>query len=301
MSSDAIEQGSDLWKNLRLQKITSTDLAVILGISPWKTQFELWHEKHGRGKPFIDNPAVARGRAMEQPLREWYEDLKGESYAPAVIVPNGDPRMASLDGINASRTRVLEIKTCGRDVFLKAQNGVIPDYYMSQVQHSMALIPEAKEAEFVFEWKGDKCLVTVPRDDLYIKKVTAICLDWYARYLVGDEEPPLSEKDYLDLTDSFSFACVSAEARLVYRELKDLESQWKAIKQRLLDHTDGGNAKGHGVTITQSTRKGTVDTEKLAADLDIDLDSYRKPSSTSVTIRVNLKYTDGQEDEEKLT
>lgn len=295
-------QGTPEWLALRLTKLSATDIAAILGISPYKSSHDLWLDKHGKGKPFISNPAVVRGQKMEPLLREWYEELKGESYAPAVVIhPTESWAMASLDGINKSGSRLLEVKTVGKEAFLKAQNGTLPDFFISQGQFQMFCCPDAVEVEFLCEWKGEKCLVNLPRDNLYIQKVSAISEDWYNKYLIGHEEPPLSESDYIPMDDDFQWACIAAEARLVYRELKDLESQWKAIKQRLLDCTDGGSAKGAGITITNSTRKGTVDTEKLAADLNIDLDMYRKPSSTSVTIRVNLKYTDGQEDEEKPT
>jgi putative phage-type endonuclease len=287
-------QGTPEWKNLRLRFISATDVSAILGISPYKTSRDLYLDKRGEGKPFITNPAVERGKAIEPELRRWYEDLKGCTYEDKVVMhPYNNFAMASLDGISRCGKHLLEIKTVGKDVFLKAQNGQLPDYFVSQGQWQLFCCPLAIDNTFLCEWKNEKCLVTVARDDLYISKVSAICEDWYNRYLIGDEEPPLSDKDYLNLSGDLGFSCVAAEARVVHESLKELESQWKAIKQRLLDCTDGLSAKGCGITITNSTRKGTVDTEKLAADLDIDLDKYRKPSSTSVTIRVNLKFEEG--------
>jgi putative phage-type endonuclease len=290
---DMVEQGSDEWLAVRRDRITATDIAVILGISPWKTSVELWNEKHGRGKPFVSNPAIEHGVKQEPFIREWYEELKDELYTPIVIAPEGDWRMASLDGLNGKKTRVLEIKTCNKDVFYKAQSGKVPDYYISQVQWQMSLLPDASEAEIVFQWKNERCSVVVQKDDLYIEKVTAIAKDWYDRYLVGDDEPPLSERDYLDLSGDLNFECIANEARLVYAELKELERQWKAIKERLMDCTDGGNAKGCGITISNTTRKGVVDTDKLAEDHGIDLEKYRKPSTISTRITVNLKFTSG--------
>ena len=33
------------WLSLRAQDLTSTDVAALFGMSPYKTKFELWHEK----------------------------------------------------------------------------------------------------------------------------------------------------------------------------------------------------------------------------------------------------------------
>lgn len=289
-----IEQGSDEWHAERLKRVTGSQISIILGINPWSSSHDLYLEKHGRGKPWVDNPAAKKGREMEPILRRQYEERMGESYSPTVELIE-EWGLSSTDGVNKDRTRVLEIKVCGKETFLKAQNGVIPDYYISQGHFSLRAIETAKEVEFMFSWKGDVCYVILPRDDLYNSKIDAIAKDWYDRHLIGDEPPALCERDYLDLSEDFQFSCIAAEARIVYAEYKQLEKEWKAIKQRLLDCTDGLSCKGGGVTIRSSTRQGSIDTEKLAADLDIDLESYRKPSTSSVTIRVNLKYKQGEE------
>ena len=285
-----IVQGSQEWSNARLERVTGSQLSSILGINPYVSEHELWLEKKGLGKPWVDNPAAAHGRKMEPELRRQYEERMGEAYAPTVELID-EWGLSSTDGVNKDRTRVLEIKTCGKDVFAKAQNGVIPDYYVSQGAFSLAAIPTAKEVEFMFSWKAEVCYVTLHRDDLYIEKVSAIAKDWYDRYLVGDEEPPLSERDYIPMDGDLQWACTAAEARIVYAEYKELERQWKAIKERLLDCTDGGSAKGCGITIINTTRKGSIDTDKLAQDHGIDLEKYRKPSTISTRITVNLKFT----------
>lgn len=285
-----IVQGSQEWHAERLKRVTGSQLSSILGINPYVSEHEMWLEKKGRGKPWVDNPAAAHGRKMEPELRRQYEERMGEAYAPTVELID-EWGLSSTDGVNKDRTRVLEIKTCGKDVFAKAQNGVIPDYYVSQGAMSLLAISTAKEVEFMFSWKAEVCYVTLHRDDLYIEKVAAIAKDWYDRYLVGDEEPPLSDRDYLDLSGDLAFNCAAAEARIIYKEYKQLEKEWKAVKQKLLDSTDGGSARGCGVTITQSTRKGSIDTDRLAEDHGIDLEKYRKPPTTSCRISVNLKYS----------
>jgi putative phage-type endonuclease len=287
-----ISQGSDEWHAERLKRVTGSQLSSILGINPWTSEHDLWLEKKGRGKPWVDNPAAAHGRRIEPELRRQYEERMGESYAPTVELID-EWGLSSTDGVNKDRTRVLEIKTCGKEVFAKAQNGVIPDYYVSQGAFSLAAIPTAKEVEFMFSWKGEVCYVTLHRDDLYIEKITAIAKDWYDRHLIGDEEPALSERDYLPMDDDLQWACTASEAHIVYAEYKKVEREWKAIKERLLDCTDGGSARGCGITIRQSTRQGSLDVERLESD-GVDVKKYRKPDSTVLTVKVDPKYSEGE-------
>lgn len=54
------------WLEARLQDITSTDAAALFGISPYQTEYELWHQKRARQIVQIDgNERIDWGRALE--------------------------------------------------------------------------------------------------------------------------------------------------------------------------------------------------------------------------------------------
>ena len=46
-----LNQRSDEWLNWRSLGVTATDIPVILGLSPYKTVWQLWAEKTGRINP----------------------------------------------------------------------------------------------------------------------------------------------------------------------------------------------------------------------------------------------------------
>lgn len=54
------------WLSLRPHDLTSTDVAALFGLSPYKTPFELWHEKKAAEVVRLqDNPRMAWGRRLE--------------------------------------------------------------------------------------------------------------------------------------------------------------------------------------------------------------------------------------------
>jgi putative phage-type endonuclease len=58
--------------------IGSSDIAAILGISPWKTPYQLWLEKTSEQKPEdFDSPVLKRGRRVEPYICELLEQDRG--------------------------------------------------------------------------------------------------------------------------------------------------------------------------------------------------------------------------------
>ena len=54
------------WLDLRTQDLTSTDVAALFGLSPYKTLFELWHEKNsGAIVRLTENDRMRWGRRLE--------------------------------------------------------------------------------------------------------------------------------------------------------------------------------------------------------------------------------------------
>lgn len=59
--------------------ITATEIAAVLGLSPWTSRFTLWHKKAGLpSAPFEPNPAMKWGSRFEDDIAEEYTDLHPE-------------------------------------------------------------------------------------------------------------------------------------------------------------------------------------------------------------------------------
>lgn len=60
--------GRDEWLALRQNDITASVAGALLGVSPYKSRFELWMEKAGRApEPQGETAAMVRGRVLEGP------------------------------------------------------------------------------------------------------------------------------------------------------------------------------------------------------------------------------------------
>jgi putative phage-type endonuclease len=108
------EQRSPEWHALRKEGITATEAAVIAGLSPYKTPFQLYAEKLGRWEPEPVGAAAIRGILLENTVAEFYEMETGRELRRS----NGIVRlkelpwvMASLDRTVVGEDGLVEIKT----------------------------------------------------------------------------------------------------------------------------------------------------------------------------------------------
>lgn len=136
----------------RSKGLGSSDAAILLGWSPWKTIEELYLEKTGVKEQefnFFQKAAMARGRSLEPMIREWYEKREGLKY-PAETKEHQVFKFlrASCDGINHQTKRLIEIKTANKQDHEHAKNGIVPTKYYPQVQWLMMLW-DYKECDYV--------------------------------------------------------------------------------------------------------------------------------------------------------
>lgn len=136
------------WHAMRAQDLTSTDVAALFGISPYKTGFELWHEKKsGEVVRIKDNDRMRWGRRLESVVAEGIAEEKGwvalpfKDYGRLPELRLGASFDYRVDG-SGPNDAILEIKTVD---FLAFRNGwTIEDDYVEapahielQVQHQM--------------------------------------------------------------------------------------------------------------------------------------------------------------------
>lgn len=77
IAAPALKQGSPEWVAARRDLVTSTDLPVLLGLSPYKSEATLAREKLGEVEPTEQTLVMRVGLALEPVIREEYERQKG--------------------------------------------------------------------------------------------------------------------------------------------------------------------------------------------------------------------------------
>lgn len=68
------EPGSAEWSAARSSGLGGSEIAAVLGLSPWESRFSLWHRKKGIIPATPDNDAMSRGRRLEPVVASWFAD-----------------------------------------------------------------------------------------------------------------------------------------------------------------------------------------------------------------------------------
>ena len=139
------------WLQERKNGIGGSDAAAILGLSPHKTNVELWEEKRGIREPqdISDEEYVQFGRAAEEPLIQLfalnYPQYSVNSNTSYEMIRHKDyPFLfATLDAKllekQTSRKGILETKTAliQSSAMRQKWEKAVPDHYFCQVLHYM--------------------------------------------------------------------------------------------------------------------------------------------------------------------
>lgn len=212
------------WLTWRKAGIGSSDASIIMGVSPWKTELELFNEKISNDIKEESSYIMDRGNEFEPKVRAMFELMHGRQYAPALCVSEECPFLrASLDGRNVETNTIIEIKLSGRADWDLAKNDKVPDKYMPQVQHQL-MVSGATHCYFVsyLYTKGDSgvsaekmAVVTVHPDMTYISKLLEKEIKFWE--CVTNKSPPtIGSGDFKEVSD-----------------LKKLAASWKRANKKL--------------------------------------------------------------------
>lgn len=274
-------QGSQEWLDFRKGKIGASDVAAILGLSPWETKLQIWERMHG-GKTKEKNEAMQRGNDLEPEALSAANMMfsGGAIFLPTVLQSKKNPDLiASLDGYREwmGIREILEIKCPGEEDHSIAQKNKIPEKYYPQLQHQMMIACVPYATYFSYRNK-EGVIVRITRDDKFIEGMLSqelAFIDSLMRFV----KPEPTDRDWMKIRD---FKAISDVEK--YFELdaiiKDLSQKRDFIKDSLKSISNHprlmiGNAK-----LQKIEREGTIDYSKAEED-GICLEKYRKPPTES--------------------
>jgi len=162
------DQSTDEWLSWRRGGIGASDAPVIMGLSPWQKEGELLLLKTGQKTERPANDAMQRGKRLEPLARQAYIEHTGIAIEPLCVQSSRHSWMrASLDGLSPDGGHVVEIKCPGEKDHRLAASGSVPEKYMAQLQHILAVtgLDEIYYWSFRFD---HTVLLKVERDDAFI-------------------------------------------------------------------------------------------------------------------------------------
>lgn len=249
------------WLQARRAGLGGSDIAAILGLSPYRTPMSVWLEKTGRQEPTFDPAAEERmfwGSAMEDLVARRYAHLKGARiqrvntplvHAGGILRGNIDravvPEGRQARWIEAERRlrgadRILEVKTAGAFAERSADWGEpgtdqVPIHYWTQVQTYQGLA-QVQEADLAVLFGGQRLAIyTITADAGIFAGIVEQCEEWWRSHVIADVPPqPQSEDEARMLWRAHrpgSVKIVGSDVAEACAELGRIKAQISALEE----------------------------------------------------------------------
>lgn len=284
----------------------ATDIAVLAGVSPWRTPFELYLEKIGEldpqaGRTDADRDRMERGHRLEDVALDWDAEIRGLSIErirrdvvhprlPFVVV-HPDARVKPW----RQTRRLIEAKTSAR------KWDEVPQHVEAQVQAQMA----ATGADLVdivrLGFDGPPDVYTIERNPELIAGLEELASAFWDRVQRRDP-PPLDGsraasrwldrlfRDGPEERADASQAAAVARLLAIRSQVKALEAEDDELVVALKFSMAGGSrlfAPGAGrIVWTAPTERRTVSWKEVAADYRAAFDALREVLEPTVRARL---------------
>jgi putative phage-type endonuclease len=177
-------QDRKAWLEMRKTGIGGSDAAVVLGISKWKSPWDLWLEKTGQVEiEDFSNDYIEAGNRLEPVIADWFCDKTGKKVRRCGMLRSKEyPWMlADVDRLIVGENAILECKTAAQWKGEEWSEDNLPDAYYLQVQHYLAVggYDKAYIAVLIgghkFVWKeiprnDDDIAVIIEKEEQFWKK-----------------------------------------------------------------------------------------------------------------------------------
>ena len=192
------------WLKARMSGIGGSEMAAILGVSPWEGPADVWARKKGLTAEKPDNLRFKIGRKFEGPIAELYAEQEGVKLLKVDgLYHHKDPSIPLVgtpDRLIVGQERGLEVKTADPAVahtWGEPGTDEIPLYYTTQVACYMALLGYNDWDVAVLFGTSDFRIYRLHRDLELENMILERAKEFWQTYIVGDKEPPPdSSKSY---------------------------------------------------------------------------------------------------------
>lgn len=182
---------------LRQKAIASTDIPAILGYDDRRDKFSVRAEKRGELTPQEPSLRMRKGKYFEQGIVQWYSDLTGhetEWLDRTLVHPLYPWIVGTPDALCKYERRGVDAKMVGWNQ--RHQWGTSADDIPERIQlqaHWLMLVTDYSLWDIAAWIDEDQLAVyTIERDSELERELIRRAQDFYERYIVGDELPPIT-------------------------------------------------------------------------------------------------------------
>ena len=288
--SDIIQLGINGLDVRRTGRVTGSRIAGILGISPYATREsvirEMVREHFGAETEFTGNAATRYGSEHEVNALAWYEETKGVmtyDNQEFIIHPVHDFLAVTIDG--RVEGGLVECKAPYRSAYKS-----VPEYYIPQIQLQMACAG-ADWCDFVC-WRSDGSgfIERVYANNDYIEQNMPTILAFMAEFEETIKDKAKSKSFLVDKGRSDAEWRTAAAEYIQAKADADAASvTLKAAQERIIELAGGQSAKGFGVQVIKTERKGMVKYSEVVKELlpNTDLTAWQGEPTVFFSVKVS--------------
>lgn len=285
-------------------RVGGSNIGAILGINPYCSPWRLWHEWKN-GTATSDSANTARGRFYENAIAQWFEEESGYRIikrSAAIEVYTNDALPAYFQAApdrecfahgEASRAGV-EIKDT-RKIIDFDDEATIPNEWFAQIQYYMGVLN--RSCWYLVVNDGTKSLKfrRFAFNADYFAKMISDASEWVEKYIFGDEEPPMSTADDVNMAYPQSAAGekkvgssvfeLCEKVRALNAKKREIEKEIDALKNTICAEFDDNDTlvfEGSAVATYKTQAREIIDKNALFADLGDEAKKYIKTTSTRV-------------------
>ena len=302
-------------RELRRGLCTGTKVAAILGLSKWRTPYDVYAQAKKLVKPPEQSPAMLRGICLERGILDFFEEKKGvtlERDMGTLVHPTDDWRGASPDGLyrEDGGLFVVDAKTAReRGDWGLAGSGDVPIDYALQLAWYASVVEAYYDIPVLgmkiicyFPWQDEISVFNLSRDEEAEDDLIEECRGWWWRHIISNVAPTLDHgrcsaevvgqierrsDDLSELNDSDTIFL--KELIALKKDIKRLETQKKAMENQLkaiIGPGVGVYGGGHRATWKQQSTSGGFDAAAFKAAHPEMAAEFQKPARTYRVLRI---------------
>jgi predicted phage-related endonuclease len=277
-------------ERVRPLAIGGSDIAAILGLDEWRDGFSVWASKTGRVSKSPATPRMRLGKLFERGIIQYYEELTGREtiFCDATSRHPERPWMAyTPDAICKKEPRGVDAKLVNWDQQHKwdrENQFKIPPHVQFQAYWYMAAMDYPLWDIIAVVGSDEPRLYTFERDLELEGEMLRRAEEFWTRYLVGSEQPPIGHSDessrYLKerfprnrstmreaTPEEAAVLDKYAVARAVRKEAEDFSEDLENTIKRAIGDGEGLSWENGRCTWKSNKDRVTTDWETLAAKL----------------------------------
>ncbi|MFJ7407145.1 MULTISPECIES: YqaJ viral recombinase family protein [unclassified Lysinibacillus] len=224
--------------------VGGSDVPIILGLSKYKSQFELAKEKMGLVLTVYEgNEYTVYGQTLEPQIRDYINAINETNFQPDTVIDKELRIRGNCDGADKTELLLLEIKTHGKNPTMEVYKAQMQLYmYVFDLPAGWLALYERPD-NFDAEFDPDLLKIEVVHfDEGYMKGILKAIELFWIRCEALKENPEMSEADFYSIGvkegQGNEIAVVAQQVAKLETQIADfkkLETEYKAMKQKMYD------------------------------------------------------------------